>query len=347
MSELRKDPIVDRWVIMAKNRADRPSDLVPIERVRVQDGPCPFCEGNESQTPYEIVARRDPHAPADGPGWRVRVVPNKFPALVPDGDLAPVEQGLYLGQGAFGVHELIVESPRHEALTGQLSELELREVLEVYRERLLALKQDSNLRYAMIFKNVGAAAGASLEHIHSQLLATPMVPQVVAQEIDGSYRFYGEHGRCIFCDMLAQELAQRERVVERGDGFVAFCPYAARFPFETWIVPADHHSHYETLSPRGAVELARILKRTVMKIEAALEVPAYNFVIHTSPFDTQALGHYHWHIEIIPRVTEIAGYELGTGFYINPVPPEEAAAILRAIVVPYQVAQEISRTKTG
>ena len=274
-------------------------------------------------------------------------MPNKFPALEIEGDLEKHGEGMYDMMRGVGAHEVIIESPRHLTSTTELTDDALRDVLAIYRDRMLDLKKDSRLVYGMVFKNVGAAAGASLEHTHSQLIVTPIVPISVAEEIDGSHAFYRYRGRCPFCDMIEQELTFEKRIVFDSPGFVAFCPFAARFPFETWIVPVAHASHYETITRQGCEELARVVKRVLLKIETALDRPAYNYIIHTAPFDTQALGHYHWHMEIIPRVTKTAGFEWGTGFYINPVPPEEAAAFMREVDVTSQEAQEIRTTATG
>lgn len=331
MPDLRKDPIVGRWVIIAKNRAKRPQDIVETQSAAPANGFCPFCEGHEKHTPGEIAAYRNPGSQHDRPGWRVRVVPNKFPALEIEGELSKRGQGMYDMMRGVGAHEVIIESPRHLTSTTELSVDQLRDVLWIYRDRLHDLTRDDRLRYGMLFKNVGAAAGASLEHTHSQLIATPIVPINVVEEISGAQAYHNYRGRCVFCDMLDQELAFEERIVLDSPGFVAFCPFAARFPFETWIVPTQHASHYETLSRGGAEELARVLKRVLEKIEAALDRPAYNYIIHTAPFDTQALDHYHWHIEIIPRVTKTAGFEWGTGFYINPVSPEQAAGVMQTL----------------
>jgi UDPglucose--hexose-1-phosphate uridylyltransferase len=347
MPDLRKDPIVGRWVIIAKNRAKRPHELVDGMPVRAAGSFCPFCEGSESHTPHEIAAYRQPGTHRDRPGWRVRVVPNKFPALEIEGDLGKRGQGMYDMMRGVGAHEVIIESPKHLTSATDLSVESLREVLWIYRDRLLDLQKDKRLVHGMVFKNVGAAAGASLEHTHSQLIVTPIVPINVAEEIAGSQAYYGYRGRCVYCDMIEQELAFEKRIVVDSPGFVAFCPFAARFPFETWILPAHHASHYETLSRGSAEELARVIKRVLAKIEGALDRPAYNYIIHTAPFDTPALGHYHWHIEIIPRVTKTAGFEWGTGFYINPVPPEEAATFMRSLDTAPQEAQEIRARATG
>ena len=332
MSELRKDPIVGRWVIIATERAKRP--MTPKSEVFVPGGGlCPFCAGQEHNTPGEILAYRDRNTKANEPGWRVRVVPNKFPALGVEGDLHKRGEGIYDKMNGVGAHEVIVECPFHEVSMANLSEENIREVLWVYRDRLVDLKKDPRLVYGMLFKNVGAAAGASLEHSHSQLIVTPIVPINVWEEMNGSLEFFNYRGRCIYCDMIHQELAGEKRVVLDTPSFVSFAPYAARFPFETWILPKAHNSHYENIQKNEVEELGTLLKSILMKLEVALDRPAYNYIIHTSPLDTRELPHYHWHIEIIPRLTRVAGFEWGTGFYINPVSPEDAAQYLREIDV--------------
>jgi UDPglucose--hexose-1-phosphate uridylyltransferase len=331
MPELRKDPIVGRWVIIAQNRANRPQELFDTAPRSPAPAVCPFCEGNERETPSEATALRDAGTQHDRPGWRVRVVPNKFPALEMEGDPTGLDRGIYRTTRGVGAHEVIIESPRHLTSTTQLTSSELRDVLWIYRDRLQHWKQDARLVHGTIFKNMGAAAGATLEHVHSQLIVTPIVPISVAEEIAGSAEYYEGHGRCVFCEMIVEELACQERIVDETAGFVAFCPFAARSPYETWIVPTDHASHYETLSCAQSEELAQVMRRVLEKIETALDRAAYNYMIHTAPFDTFALDHYHWHIEVIPRVTTTAGFESGTGFYINPVPPEDAARVMREL----------------
>jgi UDPglucose--hexose-1-phosphate uridylyltransferase len=332
MSELRKDPIVGRWVIIAEERAKRP--MTPKSEVFVKsDGLCPFCVGQEHNTPFEILAYRDRGTKPNEPGWRVRVVPNKFPALKIEGELHKRGEGIYDKMNGVGAHEVIVECPTHEVSMTSLSEDNIREVLWVYRDRLVDLKKDPRLVYGMLFKNVGAAAGASLEHSHSQLIVTPIVPINVLEEMNGSLEFFDYRGRCIYCDMIHQELSTEKRVVLDTPNFVSFAPFASRFPFETWILPKSHNSHYENIQKNEVEELGTLLKTILMKLESALDRPAYNYIIHTSPFDARELPHYHWHIEIIPRLTRVAGFEWGTGFYINPVSPEDAAQYLRAVEV--------------
>ena len=332
MSELRKDPIVGRWVIIAPDRAKRPEDYTHEFSLKT-GGFCPFCEGNEDATTSEILAYRNSGSERNGPGWRTRVVPNKFPALQVEGQLAKRGEGIYDLMNGIGAHEVIIESPRHETSMAGLPVENIREVLWVYRDRLVDLKKDSRLVHGLIFKNKGAAAGASLEHTHSQLIVTSVVPISVWEEMTGSLEFFNYRGRCIYCDMIQQELATGSRIVLETPQFVVFCPFASRFPFETWILPKQHSSQFENIPRQGIEELGTVLKTTLMKLEQALDNPPYNYVIHTAPFDSSELKHYHWHIEMFPRLTRVAGFEWGSGFYINSVSPEEAAGFLREIEV--------------
>ncbi|SIO14309.1 UDPglucose--hexose-1-phosphate uridylyltransferase [Singulisphaera sp. GP187] len=334
MPELRKDPIVGRWVIIAHERAKRPHDFSGEAQLQAEASFCPFCEGNEDKTPPEIVAYRERGTRPNGPGWRIRVVPNKFPALKIEGNLNKRGEGIYDKMAGVGAHEVIIESPQHHISLPELPEENVREILWVYRDRLVDLKKDSRLVHGMLFKNVGSAAGASLEHTHSQLIVTPIVPISVWEEMTGSLEFFNYRGRCIYCDMVQQELSTEKRIVLDTSHFTAFCPYASRFPFETWIVPKTHSSHFENIPKQGVDDLATVLRQVLGKLELALDNPAYNYIIHTSPFDHQELPHYHWHIEIIPRLSKVAGFEWGSGFYINPVPPEDAAAFLRETEYP-------------
>ncbi len=330
MSELRKDPIVNRWVIIAPDRAARPYEFEhPPHRRRDQS--CPFCQGHEQETPHEIVAYRDPDSRPNQPGWRVRVVPNKFPILALDDPPETPHDDFYGMMGGVGAHEVIIESPDHLVSLTDLSDERLAEILSVYRDRLAHLGEDPRLAHGMIFKNAGAAAGASIEHIHSQLIATPIVPVNVLGEMTGSLDFHDRVGRCVYCEMIQRELDAQTRMVAHDPGFVAFCPFASRVPFETWILPKNHGSHYENTPPSDIGQLAGMIKRVISKIELALDRPAYNFIIHTAPFDTPELGHYHWYIEIMPSLIKPAGFEWGSGFQINPVAPEDAASLLRSV----------------
>src|SRR6266542_3124798 len=273
MPELRKDPIVGRWVIIAPDRAKRP---IAIKNEPSSSGNtfCPFCEGAEEHTPHEILAYRDRATKPNEKGWRVRVVPNKFPALQIEGELNKRGEGIYDKMNGIGAHEVIVECPFHEANMANLSEDNIREVLWVYHDRLVDLKKDPRLVYGMVFKNVGAAAGASIEHTHSQLIVTPIVPINVQEEMNGSLEFYNYRGRCIYCDMVHQELAAEKRIVLDTPNFLSFAPFASRFPFETWILPKNHNSHFENIHKIEVDELGTVLKTILRKLEAALDKPA-------------------------------------------------------------------------
>ncbi len=332
MPELRKDPITGRWIIIATERAKRPTDFI-TEDQPVKASFCPFCEGNEDKTPPEIFALRTHGTLPNTKGWQVRVVPNKFPALRIEGALDKRGEGIYDKMNGIGAHEVLIETPDHEISLTALDNGHIQNVIRVYRDRLLDLKKDKRFRYGMLFKNVGVAAGASLEHTHSQLIATPVVPKAVLEEMRGSEAFFNYRGRCIYCDMIQQEIETEERLVINTNSFVSFQPYAPRFPFETWVLPKNHSSHFEKLSEAEVADLADILKNSLLKIEKALDYPPYNYVLHTGPFDRSDIPYYHWHIEIIPRLTKVAGFEWGTDFYINPVPPEDSAQFLREIKI--------------
>ncbi len=333
MPELRKDPITGRWVIIATDRAKRPSDFVR-ERVEIHgSGFCPFCNGNETKTPPEIIAYRSDGSSRNAPGWSLRVVPNKFPALGIEGGLKRQGEGLFDKMNGLGAHEVIIETPDHHKTLAMLPERQIEDVLWAYRDRLLDLKKDRRFKYIMIFKNHGEAAGASLEHTHSQLIALPVVPKRVREEVDGARDYFNYKERCIFCDIIRQESESGVRVIADGSEFIAVAPFAPRFPFEIWIMPKTHLSAFEDAQKQEFEQLAVILKDMLMRLDKVLDYPAYNFIIHTSPIPETPNEHYHWHIEIMPKLTKVAGFEWGTGFHINPTPPEESAKFLRAAVM--------------
>ena len=330
MPELRKDPIVQRWVVMAPDRAKRPMDVKDDPKFVVGEFD-PFAEGNESATPPEIMAYRNYGTQPNGPGWRVRVVPNKFPALQVEGNLEKRGDGIYDRMNGIGAHEVVIECPHGETNMSRLSVDNIREVLWVYHDRLVDLKRDRRLVHALIFKNKGALAGASLQHCHSQLMATSVVPISIAEEMSGALEFFNYRGRSIFEDMIQQELATGSRIVLDTANFVVFCPFASRFPFETWILPKQQSSHFENITRQAIEELGTVLKTVLRKLELALDDPPYNYVIHTAPFNQPELPHFLWHMELFPRITRVAGFEWGSGFYINPVMPEQAAEFLRDV----------------
>ena len=329
MPELRKDPITGRWVIISTERGRRPMDF--LRDSVVINGPknCPFCPGAESKTPPEILVYGRNGGGANTSGWNIRVVPNRFPALGIEGELDREGEGLFDKMNGVGAHEVVVETPEHSATLATLPARAVEDVLWAYRDRMLDLKNDKRFRYVLIFKNHGEAAGASIEHPHSQLIALPIVPRRVREEVDNCWHYYDEKERCIFCDIIRQERDTGERVVGENEHFITVAPYASRFPFEMWLLPKVHGSSYENNQSSMYASLAKILKDMLMRLDSALDRPAYNFMIHTSPIGEEINDHYHWHIEIIPKLTKVAGFEWGTGFYINPTPPEEAARFLR------------------
>lgn len=328
MPELRKDPIYGRWVIISTERSRRPSDFAPEER-RSVGGFCPLCEGNEDRTPPEVFAFRDNGTPPNSPGWQLRVVPNKFPALRIEGDLNREGEGIYDKMNGIGAHEVVIETPLHHESLATLPLVAVERVLLAYRERIIDLRRDRRLRYVMVFKNHGAAAGASLEHPHSQIIALPIIPTRVREEIEGAKGYFQYKDRCVFCDIIRQELRQKSRVITENRSFVSLAPFASRFPFETWILPKPHQPTFERAEGDLFGEAAEILSDTLWRLKQVLDDPPYNYILHTSSSPEQDQDYYHWHIEIMPKLTKVAGFEWGTGFYINPTPPEEAAAYLR------------------
>jgi UDPglucose--hexose-1-phosphate uridylyltransferase len=340
MPELRKDPLLGRWVIIATERGKRPSDYQAPELETLEPAKNPFAEGNEHMTPAEIFAFREPHSKPNGPGWQVRVVPNKFPALRIEGDLGKEGQGIYDRMNGIGAHEVVIETPNPVLQLEQQPVEGVARVLEVYKIRMQDLQRDARFRYILIFKNFGRNAGASIAHPHSQLIATPVTPKRVKEKLVGAMQYYAYKDRSLFEDVLRQEVREGQRLVYENAGFVAFCPFASRFPFEITIIPRRQAAYYSEIQADELLLLADCLKVTLTKLSKALNQPQYNYIIHTAPARYPHHGYwttidqdFRWHIEILPRLTLIAGFEVGTGFYINPTPPEEAAKYLREIAV--------------
>jgi len=292
-------------------------------------GFCPLCEGNEDRTPPEIVAFRDNGTPPNSPGWTLRVVPNKFPALRIEGELNREGEGIYDKMNGIGAHEVVIETPRHEETLVTLPLKNVENILLAYRERIIDLRRDQRLRYVLVFKNHGVAAGASLEHPHSQIIALPIIPRRVSEEIEGAKTYFNYKDRCVFCDIIRQELQQKRRIITENKSFLSIAPFASRFPFETWILPKIHHPSFEHMAFSQYEQAAQILSDTLQRMNRVLADPPYNYIIHTSSFPEVDAEHYHWHFEIMPKLTKVAGFEWGTGFYINPTPPEEAAEYMR------------------
>jgi UDPglucose--hexose-1-phosphate uridylyltransferase len=323
MPELRKDPMSGRWVIISVERGKRPSDF-GIRVSPKKGGFCAFCKGNEHTTPPEIMAFRENGTSPNTPGWTLRVVSNKFPALNIEGDLDRVGEGMFDKMNGVGAHEVIIECPDHNMTLSTMPLESVENVLRAFYNRIGDLKKDSRIKYVLVFKNEGDDAGASLEHTHSQLIALPIIPHLVDEEIALAKQYHSYKERCIF---IRQESEDKKRIISENDDFIAMAPFAPRSPFETMILPKKHESSF---LPKSNINLlAGILQKTLKQIDNVLDLPPYNMMIHTSPFEEEENEYYHWHIEIIPKLTKIAGFEWGSGFYINPTPPEEAAKFMR------------------
>lgn len=339
MPQLRKDPIIGRWVIISTERAKRPDDFViKKDPELIKEKQCLFCQGHESETADEIYAVRKLDSKPNASGWNVRVIPNIVPLMQAKGDLGRRGMGMFDLMNAIGVHELIIETPEHIANIADLEIEQINDVFKVYVQRMKALEKDAQIKYVLISKNYGIVAGASpAKHSRTQLIALPVNPKRVKEELEGASRYYEYRERCIFCDMIQHEIEKKARIVERVDGFIAFTPYASRFPFEVWVLPEEHSADFYNL--KNTEGLARIMKLVMKKLSVALQDPPYNYIIHTAPFRRMTQtgywktidSDYHWHIEIMPRLTKVAGFELGSGFYINPTPPELAAEFLNNI----------------
>jgi len=333
MPELREDPIMGRWVIIATQRAKRPNDFKSEKDAIIENDSCPFCEGNEKLTPPEVDADRTSTNDKDVPGWLTRTVPNKYPALENVVDLGKRSEGIFDMMEGVGQHEVIIESPSHVKQLADLSVEEIKKVVAVYKRRSIALGQDQRFKYVLIFKNYGLAAGASLEHSHTQLISLPIVPRRVSEEIEGIQRYFKKKNKCVFCDIIEQEKKEQKRQICENNDFYAFCPFASRSPFEVCIVPKKHQHSFVDISEDQIDSFSKILKDVLLRIKVLLDNPPYNFIIHTSPLNGKADELLHWHVELMPKLTKIAGFEWGTGFYINSTPPELASECLKEVKI--------------
>jgi UDPglucose--hexose-1-phosphate uridylyltransferase len=330
MPEMRRDCLLNRWVILAPGRFSRPNDFRPVADNSLPFSPCPFCEGNEHLSGPETFARRATGTAADTPGWQIRVVPNRFPALQSQPPSARAESSGETSQPAYGLHEVVVESPRHLSLSATHSAETWQLLLEVYQQRLWSFRKDSRLQHALIFKNHGPAAGASLEHPHSQILVLPRVPTLVAEEWQAAETWHSVHGGCPRCAQLQSEMTGGERLVSVSSEIAAVCPSASRFPYETWLVPRHHGSHFEHTPTPVLADLAHQLAHLLRQLQRVVPEANYNLVLHTAPFRWNPCEAFHWRVEILPRLTGLAGFEMGSGWYVNPVEPEQAARELRS-----------------
>lgn len=334
MSVIRQDPTTKEWVILATERGKRPHDFRSEKRESISSLPsriasCPFCIGNESLTPPEILRiGKD-----ESSEWAVRVFPNKFAALSEEGDLKRREfSALFREIDGVGFHEVIVETPHHNRLIPFMDEEEVFKILRAYQSRYQALKQDWRIRYLIIFKNHGEAAGTSLEHPHSQLVATPVPPMLLRRKYEVAVSHYDDTGRCLYCDLVEAEINGAQRVIFESDRFVVFHPFASRVPFETWIAPKEHQPSFSRASIEELMEFAHVLRRVLRGLYQGIGDPNYNYIIHSAPTGDENKDYYLWHLQILPRLSAIAGFELGSGIFITSMIPEESAAFMRDVL---------------
>jgi UDPglucose--hexose-1-phosphate uridylyltransferase len=327
LSEIRKDLVRDNWVVIATDRAVKPSNLpVPaLGSAKKAAGFCPFCEGNEKFTPPEILALRPSDLPSNDTGWSVRVVPNKFSAYGMDTPLIRESVDMYTRQSGFGSHEVVIESPEHDQELHFQPLEKIASVIGVLRDRYLQIAGDERFKFIQIYKNRGLFAGASLSHSHCQIISLPYVPD----QFKGAVNYASENSRCLFCDMIELEIRKKERLILETDNFVVVCPYAPRFTYETWILPKNHQENFGELDDSKSLELSQALKKLLVSIVDTLDDPSYNLVVHTAPVNVPHVPGYHWFIEVSPRLIVQSGVEVATGYFMNPISPEWAAETLR------------------
>ncbi len=330
MGELRQDVVTGLWVVVAADRAMRPTSF-PLSGVAAPpEDPerCPFCPGHEVMTPLELLAIRGEGSEPNTPGWQVRVVPNKYPAFRAGGG-EPVTESLFSGRPACGSHEVIINCASHSENLGTMPVEDVELVLRVYRQRYRANAEDPRIRCVHIIVNHGREAGASLAHSHSQVFGIPLVPPLLQQELAGASWYQSRHEECVFCKIIEEELLISRRVIARNRSFVAIAPFASRLPFEVWVLPREHEESYDQITETQLEEFARILSEVLGLYRGALGDPPYNYYIHSAPADGGAYPYYHWHLEMVPKLTAIGGFELGTSMMINVTAPEQAADFLR------------------
>ncbi len=333
MSEIRQDITTEEWVIMARERAVRPHDFenkrdrIPVP---VFLSSCPFCPGNEERTPEETLS----YLNVTTGKWQVRSFVNRYPALTPGGSRERRKEGdLFISMDGVGTHEVIVEGPGHNRILAIMNDEEVWAVLRAYRERYRALIKLSFVQLVLIFKNHGQSAGTSLEHPHSQIIATPLVPRHIRMRCDVAIRYYDYNCRCLYSDIIANEKSHATRMVMETDKFVAFHPFASRSPFETWIMPKRYEASFANVTDEELEDLSHTLRITLLKLYKGLNNPDYNFVISSVPKSDENNGYYLWHMRIIPRLVEVAGFEIGSGIHINTALPEETASFIRGVKV--------------
>jgi len=326
LTELRQDLVTGDWVVIATGRAKKPEEFASKRRSLIEEDSnelCFFCYPEETDQGKDSLI----YEKADGE-WSLRVFPNKYPAFVSGRVPKHFEEGPYFAMDGTGYHELIVTRDHYRQIS-QMDSVEVAEIIDAFQERYIDLMNKKSVNYIEIFHNHGKEAGASIAHPHSQLMAIPVISPYVKSELDGAEIYHKTNKNCVYCSMIAWELEHRKRIVFENDDFLAYCPYSSRAAFEVWVLPKKHKPYFERISDDDKIALAEVLKNALGKIYKALEDPSYNFYIHTSPCDGKDYPHFHWHIEIIPRTSVWAGFELSTGIEISTIQPEVAADYLR------------------
>ena len=335
MSEFRQDPITGRWTIVADNRSARPNEYATPPPTS-SPSECPFCEGHESWTPPELAAYREPNGRADGPGWTVRTIPNKFPTLASDRPFAPeVPRGspADVRKAGFGFHEVIIESPRHAPILPFLSRERVREVVEMMRERVRSLSSTPGVVAVVLFENAGPESGGTLLHPHAQLVALPEVPPLLGEEVQGAARLVRSlGGPCAFEFVLSEERRESVRLISDDPELTAYAPFASEHPFEVRIVPHRHAASIGEATDAELDRLAEVLPTVLGALLAVVPGASYNFVARSFAEGRPEGAGYHWHLDILPRLVRPDGFEVGAGIAVNPVPPESAATELRAAI---------------
>ncbi|MBI3084512.1 MAG: galactose-1-phosphate uridylyltransferase [candidate division NC10 bacterium] len=330
-TRLRRDPVSLRWVVISPGRAELPFPGLPVRPPGVPAEACPFCPGNEAKAGPEIHVEREPGSPANGRGWWVRVVADKYPILHIEGGLEKSAEGMYDSMNAIGAHEILVETPEHDQHWAALEVLQLDRILRACQQRSVDLRNDPRFRHVIWVKNHGLPTSL-FQHQHSHIVASPFVPPAIEEELRGFGTYVRWKERCVLCDVVKQECAVGHRIILQEGTVLAFAPFAPRFPYETWIVPTDHAHDFGATRTAVLRDLARALQGIVTRIRHLLNDPPYTLVLHSSPLGEFTREEYHWHLELVPRPPQVLGLEWGTGIYINPVPPEVAAERLRQAV---------------
>jgi UDPglucose--hexose-1-phosphate uridylyltransferase len=333
MSELRRDPVTGRLVVIAPERlTGTVSAAAPDRHVTARDGDmCPFCEGHEAVAGREILAWRPYGSHANTPGWELRVIPNRNPVLRVELDLISPSSALFQTFGGLGAHEVIIETPQHNATLASMPVDDVWKILWAWRERIRDLKRDLRLKSFIIVKNVGGAAGARLDHPHSQLVALPLVPQHLEEEIAEAAHYYAKSEHCVFCHVAEEEIAAERRIIAADADCVVFAPFASRVPFETWVLPRVHRAAFDASSDDELRSIARHLRETMQRLHGTLVSPPFTLLLHTASVGQEASESFHWHLEIIPRLAPVSGLEWDGGLHVNPVAPETAAEALRKV----------------